>query len=1153
MFLTDTRKLSQTREKPNCIHGLWAQAGVEQPSTLRMDAVLRMLRTHFDVDSAIITLEDKDNKVVKVQSGADPLEMDYRNALKACAGGDAEIFVIEDIEPGEKTADSEQEALRFYAGASIVISPRGSPVGTLSLMATQPRAFSQMDRNVLESAALAISAMMVMPHNAAIAQKIALAAAKSVVVIDHNQAIEAVNQRFTELTNFAYHDVQRMGVAQLLCLDRQHAGAVVLSHALLVETAKQGMTRCVTKSGSTIPVEVMLFPMPDKRGNISKTILLMAPLLKGRTDDFLLSLRPTERDELLALHIAGLWSTDAQGRILKLTGAPIAHLDVSEHERLLGQRLDSAGVFDTSLHTWREFYAYLAADKPPPEVECCVTFKGHAQWYGMKGFRQTDASGKTVGYHGSFRDITDRKLRELSLRQSEERLSLVLKGTNDGAWDWDMETGQYYLSPRWWDMMGRTPDASPTRDEIWLDFIHPDDRAGVRAALRDAVADGRDNYQMEFRMLHQRGHYFSVLGRGHILYNSEGKAVRTAGTNFDLTQQRQAQSQIRLLQSCVDVIDDVVLISAASPTQSPGPFIVYVNPAFERHTGYTSAEVIGKTPRLLQGPLTSRTELKKIAIALKEWRSVKVELANYKKNGELFWVELEITPVYAEGSTLCTHWIGVQRIITERKIAEQALRLSNQRLNMAMEASGLGFWTRHVARGESYRDERWHAMLGYPPQKVSTKPDEWLKLVHPDDLAVIEASDTEEVLRLDATFEREFRMRHSDGRWVWIQARCKVIERDAFGKPTKIAGTHMDISGKVEARQITERLNAQLSRCLEHVNVGVMLQRDGIIKFVNSTLLRIFGATEHSVIVGTKFSNYILPSDLKDAAWRQSQLYAGAGVPSFWFSCVHLDGHTFKALTNSVVIEWEGEPHILSTMTPPGDIALLTLEAETNRSRYDTLLVKRVEAEQVRIAQELHDSLGSQLAGIGLHAANIKLLAESGNPLTQEANEMLAQIKKAAAITRSLARGLAPVDAWPGAFWPALEKLCADFSVSKQVQCIFQMQGNFDAVAAETGTHLYRIAQEAISNALHHGGATHVSVSLSATQDQMTLRVQDDGVGFDAAGFVGTHGSGLGLSSMYARAKTIDGKVTLERISPRGFCVAVSWPNASPQQTLASS
>ena len=1154
MLLTDTQKFSQTDEKPNFMHGLWGRAGTEQPSTLRMDNVLQMLRTRFAVDSVIITLAGKDNEVVKVRCGDDPLEMDYRNALTACARGDAEVFVIEDVEPGEKTADSRRKTLRFYAGAPIVVSPRGTPVGTLSLMATQPKAFSQMDRTIFRSAALAISAMMAMPQNAEMAVKIALASDKSVVVIDHDQAIEAVNQRFTKLTNLDYHDVYRLGVEQLLCLDRPHAGAVILSHALLVEIATQGLTRCMTKGGSTVPVDVMLFPMPDKQGNISKTILLMVPLFNGRTDDFLLSLRPTERDELLALHIAGLWATDAQGHILKLTGIPIAHLDESAHERLLGRRLGSEGVFDTSLCTWQEFHAHLAADKLPPEVECCVTFKGHTQWYGMKGFRQANSDGTTVGYHGSFRDITERKERELALKKSEERLALILQGTNDGAWDWDMETGQYYLSPRWWDMMGRTPDPSPWRDDIWIEFIHPDDRAGVQGAVADAISSRCDNYQSEFRLQHQRGHYIAVLGRGHILYNSAGKAVRTSGTNVDLTQQHQAQSQIRLLQSCVETIDDLVLISHASPSHSPGPVIMYVNPAFERHTGYSSAEVIGKTPRLLQGPLTSRTELKKIANALQEWRSVKVELANYKKNGDLFWVELEITPVYAEGSTLCTHWIGVQRIITARKAAEQALRLSNQRLNMAMQASGLGFWTRHLSRKESFRDARWYSMLGYPPNESLNKTDEWLKLVHPDDLATINVSETIAVLQVDSAFVREFRMRHSDGRWVWIQSRGKVTERDALGKPTTIAGTHLDITATREASQTAQRLNAQLSRCLEHLNVGVILQRDGIIKFVNSTLLDIFGATDQSNIVGTKFSNYILPGDLKDAAWRQSQLYAGASVPSFWFNCVHLDGHVFKALTSSAVIEWEGEPHILSTMTPPGDMALLSLEAETNRSRHDSLLAQRVDAEQVRIAHELHDSLGSQLVGIGLHAANIKLLADdSGGNLTQEADQLLAQIKKAAEMTRGLARGLAPVDPWPSAFWRALEKLCHDFSTTKQVTCVFDMQGNVDDVAADTGTHLYRITQEAISNAVRHGGAKNITVSLRATDERMTLCIHDDGVGFEAAGVFELQRQGVGLGSMYARAKAIDAQISLERVHPKGFYVAVSWPNASQQQALAAS
>ena len=1145
MLQTDNPKIWQSSSEAVTLHALWGGEEDAQPSTIRMDAALKMLRDRFKVDSVVVTLKDADGKFVKIVCGVDPLMMDCRNALKACAEGGNGVFVIEDIELRDAADHPTRQAMRFYAGAPIVAGTDGALVGMLSLMAAQPVTLSETDRAVLQSAALLVSAMMIMSHRPEAAARIALSADKSVILVNHDQAIEAVNKRFTRLSSFDYHSVQRIGLEQLLCLDRPNAGAMVIGHALLAEIAGQGVTRCMTKNGGTLPVEVLVFPLPDKRGKIIKTALLMAPLFSGQTDDFLLSLLPGQRDELLALHIAGLWALDSTGRLAKLTGAPIAHILQSEQAYLLGQRLGDEGVFDNNTTNWPDFYAQLAQGKLPHVLECSVNFDGHTHWYSMKGYRQADSQGTTTGYYGSFRDITERKERELALQKSEERLSLILKGANDGAWDWDMETGQYYLSPRWWDMMGRTACATPWRDEVWMAFIHPDDRAVVRATLLEAVAKRLDNYQTEFRLQHQRGHYISVLGRGHVLYNSAGKAVRTSGTNVDLTQQHQAQSQIRLLQSCVESIDDVVLISHATPSHSPGPVIMYVNPAFEKHTGYTSGEVIGKTPRLLQGPLTSRTELKKIANALQEWKSVKVELANYKKNGELFWVELEITPVYAEGSTLCTHWIGVQRIITARKAAEQALRFSNERLNMAMEASGLGFWTRNIALNESFRDERWYTMLGYAPNNFPAHPDEWLKLVHPSDFAFVSVSESAATTRHGKPFEKKFRMRHRDGHWVWIQSCGKVIERDASGQAVLLVGTHTDISAIVEASHTAERLNVQLSRTLEHLNVGVLVHSKGIIKFVNSTLLNIFGSTQNESFVGKSFSTLILPGDNEMLHWRQSQIHAGAHLPSTWYNCIHQDGHVMRLLANGTVIEWEGEPHILATITPPGDMALLSMEAETNRSRYDSLLAKRVEVEQVRIAHELHDSVGSQLAGIGLHAANIKLLADdSGGKLTQEADQLLAQIKKAAEMTRSLARGLAPVDAWPGAFWRALERLCHDFSTTKQVMCAFDLQGNFDDVAAETGTHLYRITQEAISNAVRHGGANKITVSLRVAENQMTLCIQDDGVGFEATGIFESQRQGVGLGSMYARAKAIDAQIFLERVNPRGFCVTVSWPNA---------
>lgn len=113
-----------------------------------------------------------------------------------------------------------------------------------------------------------------------------------------------------------------------------------------------------------------------------------------------------------------------------------------------------------------------------------------------------------------------------------------------------------------------------------------------------------------------------------------------------------------------------------------------------------------------------------------------------------------MSPVQADGSDRFTHWIGVQRIITERIAAEQALRITTQRLNMAKEASGLGFWTKDTALNESFRDERWYTMLGYAPNNFPAHPDEWLKLVHPDDFAFVSVSESAAATCLDKPLEK---------------------------------------------------------------------------------------------------------------------------------------------------------------------------------------------------------------------------------------------------------------------------------------------------------------------------------------------------------------------------------------------------------------
>lgn len=157
----------------------------------------------------------------------------------------------------------------------------------------------------------------------------------------------------------------------------------------------------------------------------------------------------------------------------------------------------------------------------------------------------------------------------------------------------------------------------------------------------------------------------------------------------DITRERVREMQLKLLEVAVERLNDVVMITDARPIDPPvGPRIVYVNEAFTRRTGYTREEVIGKTPRILQGPGTDRESLDQIRQALQQWQPVRAELLNYKKSGEEFWLELEIVPISNDKGEY-THWVSIERDVTERRALEERLRESQKLEAMGQLTGGV--------------------------------------------------------------------------------------------------------------------------------------------------------------------------------------------------------------------------------------------------------------------------------------------------------------------------------------------------------------------------------------------------------------------------------------------------------------------------------
>jgi diguanylate cyclase (GGDEF)-like protein/PAS domain S-box-containing protein len=168
--------------------------------------------------------------------------------------------------------------------------------------------------------------------------------------------------------------------------------------------------------------------------------------------------------------------------------------------------------------------------------------------------------------------------------------------------------------------------------------------------------------------VHKNGESIHVALTISPIFNADGKVIGASKIARDITQSRNERTQMDLLAACMRYSNDSVMITDAEPIDLPGPRIVYINDAFERLTGYTKEDALGNTPRMLQGPKSDPDVLCQIREALSQWRPICVELINYTKDGREFWSELDINPM-ADSGGYYTHWISVQRDITERKHA----------------------------------------------------------------------------------------------------------------------------------------------------------------------------------------------------------------------------------------------------------------------------------------------------------------------------------------------------------------------------------------------------------------------------------------------------------------------------------------------------
>ena len=500
-----------------------------------------------------------------------------------------------------------------------------------------------------------------------------------------------------------------------------------------------------------------------------------------------------------------------------------------------------------------------------------------------------DENGDIIGVSVFVIDITERKQAAELLRISEERLQLVIKGSNDAPWDWDFANKTIYYSPQWWSQIGYEPDELLVTDQLWYELTHPDDRNTANATLDEAQKTDMESYQIEFRLRHKLGHFVPILSRGFITRDESGNILRVTGTNMDLSEWKQMQSKLAENEAKFRNSFEAADVGMAM-VSAQGKFIS-VNRSVSRILGYSQDEFLSMSFVDITHPQDMESSIEKYQQCLEDQQSYTIEKRYVSKKGNIKWGLLTISPIFDTDDELI-YSIAHLQDITERKEAEEALQASEERFNLAMQASNDGLFDWNLETNEIYYSPGWKKMLGYADHELADDFSVWERTTDPEDVKRSWALQQKLITKQIDRFVMEFKMKHKDGHWIDILSRAEAIFNDS-GKAIRIVGTHTNITAHKRAEDALQRSEEEKRTIADYTyDWESWFALDGALLWVNPAVEKLTG---YSIAECQKMPKYPLPIVHKDdqkalGEHLQQAIAEKKSINNFEFRISHKDG-----------------------------------------------------------------------------------------------------------------------------------------------------------------------------------------------------------------------------------------------------------------------
>jgi PAS domain S-box-containing protein len=724
-------------------------------------------------------------------------------------------------------------------------------------------------------------------------------------------------------------------------------------------------------------------------------------------------------------------------------------------------------------------------------------------------------------------EIQNRLKVESELRRSEEFSRQIVQNCPVAMLvsQWPLQSVAS-VNEKFTSLFGYTQEEMRSVGDWWpLAYPDPKYRAGVRAQWQQLIdkanQGGPGKLAMEARVRCKDGSFRDI--EFHLSLVNDLYVV----SFVDLTERKQAMEALQLSE------DKFATAFLASPhamiivSLRDGRFID-VNASFERQSGYSRDEIVGKTVVSL-GMWTNSEDFATImADSLKRKKIVGREAQLRSKSGRIVNVlySVEIIDIHGE---LCAIVAGED--ITERLQMESALRESEAKFRLVADTVTSAIWMIQNNRF-IYFNQEFERTTGYSREEILAM-DPW-DMVAPEFRAEDFARAQARLAGEPVPSRCQMTIITKTGETRWLDFAGALAEFN--GKPALLASA-LDITAKKRAEQELKEHLMYMDALVSNLPLGIAIKDENQrVRFCNQAFERMFLYTQ-AELQGKNLDDVIAAHDKEEAA-QLSQAVRSGGVVHTTVRRQRKDGTFIDAELYGVKVFSENS--FVGAFAIYQDIT----ERRKSEEKLITLrnrLVRAQEEERARIARDLHDDAGQRLALLSIDLEQLKQAATKlRSSLTQQLETLVKAASEITSDVHNVSRRLHPSQVELLGLAAALSNFCRDFAARNAMDILFVDAGLSQKPAQGAALCLFRVAQEAIRNVQKHSGTQKALVELDEVAGSMRLRISDQGAGFDPDSRDFTQG--LGLLSMQERLHSLGGELFIHSRLGGGTCIEACIP-----------